>query len=66
MDREAWHPWYRQEGLTVFFGSTDANEDAVLVSFVVRAPPKLLAHVRGPSADQGSQRHGHMRIGCAR
>lgn len=48
MDREQWQPWYRLEGLTVFFGTTHANEDAVLVSFIARAPPKLLAYVRIP------------------
>ena len=48
MDREAWHPWYRLEDLAVFFGTTEANENAVLVSFMARAPPKLLAYVRSP------------------
>ncbi len=48
VDREQWQPWYRLEGLTVFFGTTHANEDAVLVSFIARAPPKLLAYVRIP------------------
>ena len=56
MDHEAWHPWYRLEGLTVFFGTTEANEGAVLVSFIARAPPKLLAYVRSLPLSYGAKR----------
>jgi len=48
VDRDVWQPWYRREGVTVFLGTSEANADAVLVSCVARAPPKLLAYVRGP------------------
>ena len=41
-----WEAWYSQDGVTVFFGTSAENQDVVMVSFIVHAPPNLVTEAR--------------------
>ena len=43
-----WEAWYCQDGVTVFFGTNKENQDVLMVSLIVRAPPNLVTEVRQP------------------
>lgn len=43
-----WEAWYCQDGVTVFFGTNKENQDVVMVSLIVRAPPNLVTEVLLP------------------
>ena len=43
---EMWEAWYCQDGVTVFFGTNKENQDVLMVSLIVRAPPNLVTEVR--------------------
>ncbi len=42
---EMWEAWYCQDGVTVFFGTNKENQDVLMVSLIVRAPPNLVTEV---------------------
>ena len=48
MDMALWEAWYCQDGVTVFFGAGDENQDVIMVSWIVHAPPRLVTEVRSP------------------
>ena len=48
LDMEMWEAWYCQDGVTVFFGTNKENQDVLMVSLIVRAPPNLVTEVRIP------------------
>ena len=43
-----WEAWFCQDGVTVFFGTNKENQDVVMVSLIVRAPPNLVTEVLLP------------------
>lgn len=45
LDMEMWEAWYCQDGVTVFFGTNKENQDVLMVSLIVRAPPNLVTEV---------------------
>ena len=45
-DMSLWEAWYSQDGVTVFFGTSAENQDVVMVSFIVHAPPNLVTEAR--------------------
>ena len=49
LDMEMWEAWYCQDGVTVFFGTNKENQDVLMVSLIVRAPPNLVTEVRDPA-----------------
>ena len=46
LDMEMWEAWYCQDGVTVFFGTNKENQDVLMVSEIVHAPPNLVTEVR--------------------
>ena len=42
MDMTLWEAWYCHDGVTVFFGTSEENEDVIMVSLIVHAPPSLV------------------------
>ena len=44
-DMSLWEAWYCQDGVTVFFGTSSENQDVIMVSFIVQAPPSLVTEV---------------------
>ena len=48
LDMEMWEAWYCQDGVTVFFGTNKENQDVLMVSLIVRAPPNLVTEVLLP------------------
>lgn len=49
MDMTLWEAWYCHDGVTVFFGTSQENEDVIMVSLIVHAPPSLVTEVLAPS-----------------
>lgn len=45
LDMEMWEAWYCQDGVTVFFGTNKENQDVLMVSEIVHAPPNLVTEV---------------------
>ncbi|EIE22257.1 DUF1336-domain-containing protein [Coccomyxa subellipsoidea C-169] len=45
MDMTLWEAWYCHDGVTVFFGTSEENEDVIMVSLIVHAPPSLVTEV---------------------
>ena len=45
MDMTLWEAWYCHDGVTVFFGTSEENQDVIMVSLIVHAPPSLVTEV---------------------
>ncbi len=61
MDMTLWEAWYCHDGVTVFFGTSEENEDVIMVSLIVHAPPSLVTEASRCHVPQVSKAVWHWR-----